>query len=44
MAPPGGFEGDAINAIRFLAIDAVERAKSGDFWAGSKARENRRCR
>ena len=29
MAPPGGLEGDAINAIRFLAIDAVERAKSG---------------
>ena len=28
-APPGGVEGDAINAIRFLAIDAVERAKSG---------------
>jgi transketolase len=29
VAPPGGIEGDAINAIRFLAIDAVERAKSG---------------
>jgi transketolase len=29
VAPPGGLEGDAINAIRFLAIDAVERAKSG---------------
>ena len=28
-APPGGLERDAINAIRFLAIDAVERAKSG---------------
>jgi transketolase len=26
---PGGIEGEAINAIRFLAIDAVERAKSG---------------
>jgi transketolase len=26
---PGGVEGDAINAIRFLAIDAVQRAKSG---------------
>jgi transketolase len=26
---PGGVERDAINAIRFLAIDAVERAKSG---------------
>jgi Transketolase, thiamine diphosphate binding domain len=29
MAPPGGLEGDAISAVRFLAIDAVERAKSG---------------
>jgi transketolase len=29
VAPPGGGERDAINAIRFLAIDAVERAKSG---------------
>ena len=29
MAPPGGLEGDAINALRFLAIDAVQRAKSG---------------
>ena len=27
--PPGGLEGAEINAIRFLAIDAVERAKSG---------------
>ena len=26
---PAGVEGDAINAIRFLAIDAVERANSG---------------
>jgi hypothetical protein len=26
---PGGVEGDAINAIRFLAIDAIQRAKSG---------------
>jgi transketolase len=26
---PGGLEGDAINAIRFLAIDAIQRAKSG---------------
>jgi transketolase len=29
MAPPGGLEGDAISAVRFLAIDAVERANSG---------------
>jgi transketolase len=29
IAPPGGLEGDAINALRFLAIDAVQRAKSG---------------
>jgi transketolase len=29
MAPPAGLQGDAINAIRFLAIDAVERAQSG---------------
>jgi transketolase len=29
VARPGGPEHDAINAIRFLAIDAVERAKSG---------------
>ncbi len=29
VAPPVGLEGDAINAIRFLAIDAVQRAKSG---------------
>jgi len=26
---PGGLEGDCVNAIRFLAVDAVERAKSG---------------
>jgi transketolase len=26
---PGGIDADAINAIRFLAIDAVQRAKSG---------------
>ena len=26
---PGGIDADAINAIRFLTIDAVERAKSG---------------
>jgi hypothetical protein len=25
----GGIEGDSINAARFLAVDAVERAKSG---------------
>jgi transketolase len=29
VAPPAGLQGDAINAIRFLAIDAVERAQSG---------------
>ena len=26
---PGGLEGDCVNAIRFLAVDAVERANSG---------------
>lgn len=26
---PGGIEGDCVNAIRFLAVDAVERANSG---------------
>ena len=26
---PGGIEGESINALRFLAIDAVEKAKSG---------------
>ena len=28
-APPGGLEGDAINAIRFLSMDAVQAANSG---------------
>ena len=26
---PGGLEGDCVNAIRFLVVDAVQRAKSG---------------
>jgi transketolase len=26
---PGGIEGDCVNAVRFLSIDAVERANSG---------------
>ena len=26
---PGGLEGDCVNAVRFLAVDAVERANSG---------------